>query len=215
MKPTWLAVLVLPLLAGASVAQVPSERSVEILRYSCANSLGRREVTLFGNGTVRLRDGEPGKEAMGLDELGPDEFQGAVRRLQAEDLSEVRPPGRGIDGEWIERCELVLGLPGRPLQVFHFGRYDSLPLQLSRVLRVAEDLAAEVQDLQGTEQLPPDYEPKPGDVLKRVDGQLYEVVAFTSDTRGVELRGVDQPLTLFILRVELRREFVALLPKRP
>lgn len=210
-----LLVLTLLLLAGTAAAQIPSDRSVEILRYGCANSLGRREVTLFGNGTVRLRDGAPGKEAMGLDELGPDEFQGAVNRLQAEDLSEVRPSERGIDGEWIERCELVLGLPGRPLQIFHFGRYDSLPLHLSRVIRVAEDLAGGVQDLQGTEQLPPGYEPKPRDVLKRVDGQLYEVVAFTADKRGVELRGVDQPLTLFILREELRREFVLLLPERP
>ena len=215
MKPTLPAILVLFLIAAAVAAQNPSDRTVEILRYGCANSLGRREVTLFGNGTVRLRDGERGKEAMGLDELGPDEYQGAIRRLEGEELSEVRPPGRGIDGEWIERGELILGIPGRPVQVFHFGRYDSLPLQLSRVVRIAEDLAAGVQDLQGVEQLPPGYEPKPGDVLKRVDSQLYEVVAFTADNRGVELRGVDQPLTLFILREELRREFVLLLPKRP
>ena len=45
-----------------------SDRTVEVLRYGCANEVGHREVTLFRNGTVRLFDGPPGEELMGLAE---------------------------------------------------------------------------------------------------------------------------------------------------
>jgi hypothetical protein len=47
-------------------------------------------------------------------------------------------------------------------------------------------------------------------VLKRTDAQLFEVISFTADNKGVELWGVDQPLTLYVLRAEMAREFVAL-----
>lgn len=201
----WLAAAVL--LAG------PADRTREIVRYDCGNALGHREVTLFGNGTVRIRDGERGKELMGLAELNPDQLQGALNRLQAEDLSEDRVE-KGIQGDWIERCELRLELPGKPLQTFRFGRYDQLPLHLSRVLLVVGDVAAEVGDVRGKEELPVGYEPRPGDVLKRVDGQRFRIRAFTADKKGVELQGIDAPLTLFILRDQLRQEFVALIPGR-
>ncbi|HTQ81341.1 MAG TPA: hypothetical protein VMM92_15185, partial [Thermoanaerobaculia bacterium] len=110
-------------------------------------------------------------------------------------------------------CELDLALPGRPPRTFRFGRYDTLPLPLSRVLRVVEDLAAKVGDLRAKEHLPEGYDPHPGDVLKRVDGEAYEVVSFTADGKGVELWGVDQPLTLYVLKVEMAREFVALVSR--
>lgn len=193
----------------------PSDRSTEIVRLDCESDLGRREVTLFGNGTVRLREGlkEHKEQGLGLAELNPDELAGALARLVEEDLSEVRRLPSGVEGTWVESCLLELALPGVPERSFRFGRYDTLPLPLSRVLRVVEDLAAEVQDLHGSTELPPDYQPLPGDVLRRVDGQLFEIYAYTTDNRGVELWGVDQPITLYVPVTELRREFVALLTR--
>jgi hypothetical protein len=190
------------------------ERTTEIVRLDCGSALGYREVTLFGNGTVRLKDGERGKERMGLAELGPDEMDGALRRLAAEDLSETDEQTRGPEGDWIERCELKLALPGKPARSFRYGRYDSLSLPLSRVLRVVSDLAAKVQVMEGAEHLPEGYEPRVGDVLKRVDGQLFEVFEFTTDKKGVECHGVDEPVTLYVLREELRKEFTALVSRR-
>lgn len=205
---------------AAPLASTPAEptplvsvRSLEILRLDCANRLGRREVTLFGNGTVRLRDGPPGKEWMGLAELGPDELEGVLRRLSEEDLEDSVRLAPGVQGDWVEKCMLALELTGKRPRVIHFGRYDSLPLSLSRVVRVAEDLAAKVHDLKGSERLPQDYEARPGDILKRTDGQLFRVVGFTSDKKGVELEGVDEPLALYVLREEMRREFVALVSR--
>jgi hypothetical protein len=58
------------------------------------------------------------------------------------------------------------------------------------------------------------YEPKLGDVLKRIDGELYRVRGFTADKKAIELQGVTTPLTVFIARDALRREFVALQPPK-
>ena len=206
---------VLLLAALPSLAQDASDRLVEVIRYECANSLGRREVTLFGNGTIRLRDGEIGKEAMGLSELGPKELDGFLNRLREVDLTRLDRLERGVEGSWIERCDLILHLPDSELQVFHFGRYDTLPHDLSRVLQIVEDLSTQVRDLKRLEdELPVDYDPQPGDVLKRADGELYRIITFTMDKRGVELEGVNTPITMFVLRDRIRREFVELVSRQ-
>ncbi len=203
----------LMLLLALPLAARESDRTVEVLRYGCANEVGHREITLFRNGTVRLFDGPPGEELMGLAELSPEELTGALNRLQAEDLSEARHLHKGIDGPFIEKCELHLLLPDRKPEVYRFGRYDALPLNLSRVLRVAEDIALEVEDLKGVEELPVNYEPREHDILKRRDGHRYKVMRFTADNNGVELQGIDQPLFLIVLREEIRKEFVAVISR--
>jgi hypothetical protein len=206
---------VLLLTALPALAQDSSDRIVEILRYECFNELGRREVTLFGNGTIRLRDGEIGKEAMGLAELGPRELNNYLNRLREVDLSRLDPLERGVEGGWIERCDLTLHLPGSELEIFHFGRYDYLPHDLSRILRIAEELDTKVRDIKKlADELPVDYDPRPNDVLRRADGELYRVIAFTMDKRGIELEGVNTPITMFVLRDRVRREFVALISRQ-
>jgi len=202
-----------PRAGGSPPAPRSADRTTEVFRLDCASALSHREVTLFRNGTIRLRDGERGKEQMGLAELGPDEMDGALRRLAAEDLSEIGVMPRGVEGDWVERCVLVLALPDRPSRTFRYGRYDTLPLAFSRVLRVVDDMALKVQQLAGSERLPEGYEPRSGDVLKRTDGHLFEVFAFTEDKKGVEMQGIDEPLTLYVLREQLNREFVALVSR--
>jgi hypothetical protein len=217
--PPVLALLVLAL-GGAVPSPAPppargADRTTEVFRLDCGSALGHREVTLFRNGTVRLRDGERGKERMGLVELGPDERDGVLRRLAAEDLSETEESSHGPEGDWVERCALTLALPGRPARRFRYGRYDTLSLPLTRLLQVVADMAEKVRVMEGAERLPDGYEPRPGDVLKRVDGQLFEVFEFTVDKKGIECRGVDEPITLYVLREQLRQEFVSLVSRQP
>ncbi|HBL29743.1 MAG TPA: hypothetical protein DD490_23145 [Acidobacteria bacterium] len=201
------------LLAFAAPAFAEDPRSVEILRLDCANKLGRREVTLFANGTIRLREGPPDNLLMGLAELGPVDYQAFIARLQGEDLEAANRLHSGVEGDWIERCLLALDLPDKEPLVLHFGRYDTLPLSLSRLLAVSQDLAAKVTTLEGVDRLPEDYEPRLDDVLRRVDGNLYRVASFTVDGKGVELRGVVQPVALYVRRDELRKEFNALVSR--
>ena len=88
---------------------------------------------------------------MELYDLDPDSLAAYRARLADEDLSEVELERDPVDGAWVEACTLdLLRFPpdadDRPPVPLHysFSRYSALPLALSRVVRIAEDLIAEV-----------------------------------------------------------------------
>ena len=188
-----------PRTAGEILRAIPGDlRSAVILRYDCASEVGRREVTLFANGTVRLWDGPPDDQEMTLAELDPDALDGFLVRLDQEDLSEEPDAYHGVDGDWIERCELDLPLrEGRGRTHFEMNRYTQLSLGLSRLVRIAEELGEIADDSRGGG-LDEGYVPRPGDVLERPDGVRFRVIDFTTDGQGVELQGVEVPLTLYL-----------------
>ena len=219
---------------GRSLPSEPtlSDRSRELLGLECYSHIGRRQIVLFANGTVRLKESseppsdvdlvgdlgplvEP-QQRMALREMGPEELDDLLRRLRAEDLSEVseEDQGGGLDGSWVDRCRLDLELPATPARHYRFGRYDSLPLSFSRVVRTIEALAADMDAPEGPrESLPKGYQPDLGDRLQRVDGEVFEVVGLTADGKGVEMQGQGQPLTLFVAVDQLRGEFPVLVSR--
>ena len=205
---------------GEEAPPAVSDRSRVIVRLDCANVLSRRELTLFANGTLRLKAGRPGEEGMSLAELGPDELESAMVLLAEIDLDETDPATVGPEGEWVERCLLELRLPGEAPVERRFKRFDSLPLALARALAVVDGLAAGIEEPRGgpgdrgPARLPIGYEPEAGDLLRHADGTLYEVIAFTADGEGVELQGVEQPLTLYLPRGRLGEEIVELVGRR-
>lgn len=191
-----------------------SLRTWEIVRRECRTTISRQEVTLFANGTLRLKTRDPERDEMQLAELLPEEVEAFIRRLEAEDLSEV-PEGREeVLGAMVERCGLFLDLPDREPERYFFGRFDSLPLGLARLNAIVNDLYEDVATLAPQGGLPGDYFPEPGDILMGADGQRFKVVALTSDKKGVELLGMDQPLTIFIALESLRGRFDTLLERR-
>jgi hypothetical protein len=200
--------------SDTSTGQLRDLRSWEVLDFDCSSDIGRRRVTLFGNGTVRLKVREGESEEMSLRELAPEELTGYLQRLRDEDLTESESSARSAGGEWVESCELALDLDDGPERVFRFGRYDSLSLALSRIVAIAQEIDARAQDGTIATDFPKDYVPRSGDILRRKDGLLFEVIALTSDKRGVELWGVDQPLVVYVLLEELVGEFVALVERR-
>ena len=118
MKPL---LFVLLLLVGSPVAADQDERSVEVLRFDCRTDTTRHEITLFGNGTIRVRDGLIDREWMGLAELGSDERQGFVNRLAGEDLSESASPEKGVEGAWVEPATCASSSRAKPVQAYRFG----------------------------------------------------------------------------------------------
>ena len=193
-------------------APVTADRSTILLRYDCRSQIGRREVTLFANGTVRLRDGLPEDPKMFLGELGPVALEQFRNRLLAEDLQEVESgTGLGVDGAWVEECTLYSALP--KARVFKFGRYDSLQLALAHVVTIATDIAATVDPRAGSVHLPAGYLPRTGDVLRRSDGALFRIVGSSLDRMGFELSGVIEPLTLYMPTGQLSQEFVELVSR--
>jgi len=206
------------------------DRSTIRFLHSCTTEIGRREVTLFANGTVRLRQGSWESQDLWLEELLPEELESVLGRLaeiegSMEELGTVgetgaieKPvrrggavgsdPDRGVLGRWVERCEIVIALPERRRRTLRFSPSEIPPLQVAALGLVAEDLASFTRPPVPQERLPADYEPRPGDVLRGADGQLFEVLRFTADERGIELQGVDSPLRIFVGLEQLGEAFV-------
>jgi hypothetical protein len=208
--------VMLPLAVVSALALRADDRSTEILRYECLTDSVRRETTLFANGTIRLRRGRIGNEYMGLAELGQDALQGYVNRLSQEDLTNVTSPVPGPEGAWVEHCSLRLQLPGKELKSFDFGPFDPLQINFAHVLGIAQELEKKVKIVKDKDELPADYDPRPGDVLKRIgDGLRFRIVAFTGDEKGIELEGIDQPLEIYIAKGEVRKKFTTLVSREP
>lgn len=211
-----LALLMILLASATTAARGEDPRSVELLRYDCGSSIGRQDLTLFANGTLRLREEREGElPRMRLAELGRAELSAYLTRLAEEDLREVDVRGPEASGDWVEVCRLALSLEGSPERLLRFGRMDSLPLALGRLLSVIDDLLLEVERLAPRSRLPAGYEARAGDRLRRFDGTLFRVVAYTGDGAGLELEGIDEPLVVFIPVAALRDEFEELLGRQP
>lgn len=209
-----LAVLAALAASATAVAQSADPRTVELLRRDCRSDLGRRDLTLFANGTVRLRVWDAaGKLDMDLLELGPGETEAYTTRLSRADLSDVDLPPAGPDEGWMDACRLSLDLPGERQVAFTYGQLDALPLALSPLVSIVEELDVRARADEQGRSLGDSYVPRPGDVLLRRDGRLYEVVGPTSDGLGLELTGVDQPVTVYMLADAVREEFVMLIER--
>ena len=79
---------------------------------------------------------------------------------------------------------------------------------------MADYLLQVVVDRAPTVGLPHVYVPEPGDILERVDGVLFDVIGLTGDKKGIELFGVEQPLTLYVLNEAVGQQFKALVKRR-
>jgi hypothetical protein len=193
---------------AANAAEL-SPKSIELVDHRCVGELAEDDLTLFANGTVRLRGRVAEREEMLLAELEPSELDGFVNRLLDVDLYEAQSLRSGITGEWISQCGLRLALPDREAEFYRYGRFDVLPHSLETIRQVLGELEtlARVRAVHG--ELPKGYEPRLGDFVRRGDGELFEVVGFTSDGRGVELSGINQPITLYIARADFRSVFVS------
>jgi len=199
--------------ALASPAHAADPRSTVLFDQDCASSLGRRDLTLYANGTIRLVEGLKGKERMRLGELDPDRLEGFRRRLAQVDLSDAEGMGSPVGGNWVEKCLLSVRRDGA-MHKYRFNRYDTLSLALEQLTLIGRDLAAQVPAEESGRHLPVDYEPRLGDVLERIDGHRFQVVGFTSDGKGVELEGETDPLTLYLTVKAMRQRFVALISRR-
>ena len=227
MLVTALALSALPVTAeeprrDSSVAPVAGSggdaRSRVLVDLQCSSLLGRSRLTWFANGTVRRKEETGGERRMWLGELGADEVAAYRARLRAESAAAESWtwPDDPVEGDWVERCTLEWTPEDGQLARRHrFSRLATLPLALARLIAVTADLAREADLEARFESLPLDYVARPGDILRRVDGTLFRVVAWTDDKRGIELSGVTVPLTVYVLAEALRQEFVALVEPDP
>lgn len=193
-----LALLPLATQASAGASESEDPRSRVLLRRECLGENGRADVTLFANGTIRLREGEEPERSMRLGELPRDVLEAYVNRLEEIDLTETSTGLPETELKWIGHCEIQLDLGDGEPRVFHFGRFESLSLALARVNGLVDELVVEVEERMPRGNLPRDYVPRAGDVLVRADGARFRLIGYTSDKNGIELQGIDQPLTIYV-----------------
>ncbi len=183
------------------------------MRYQCSSSLGRRDVTLFANGTVRLRQGLWGEQELYLDELLHEELASYVKRLrdiQSSAASSADLLTNSLSGEWMEDCEIRLALAGAEPVSYAFSAYDVPPLVVAGLIHIAEDLAAYTRPPDRSERLPEGYRPRPGHVLRTADGRRFRVMALTGDELGAELAEIDSPVMIYLPIKQLGDMFSAL-----
>lgn len=200
---------------GASALRGENElgldlRSVERFRWQCRNELGRRDVTLFANGTVRLRRGPRGQQSLQLDELTGEELLGYLSRLsriqRSRELHHDMAGGQTfgqVDGELGASCQLFLRLPDLPPVVLTMPRLEVPQLGVAQLIGIADELAAFTRPLDQPRQVKADYRPRTGDRLRRKDGHYFRVIGPTADGSGVELEGLQEPIRIFYRLVDL------------
>ncbi len=199
-----LATLLLP------AAEVRDPRSHELLRVNCVTGSIRSDLTLFANGTFRLREGEVGAETMHLSELDPDSRDAFIRRLQAESLGDTVRPFGSLGGIWTESCRLSVDVPDGPAGEVEYGNLERHSLELSRVIRIAEELVTIARAGTRVSGIPDHYQPRRDEILIRRDGARFRVRGLTSDGLGIVLEGLDQPLTLYVALVGLGDQFIGI-----
>lgn len=183
-------------------------RSTVVLESDCHTETSRRQLTLFANGTLRLRDGIGATRTMRLAELGDNELQAYLNRLSDIRFDDLAPQSSGLEGDWVESCRIELAVPGAHRRVFEYAKFDTVSLGLKHVLLLVEDLLAEFHSVREAAARPRGYEPELGDiVVRRRDGARFEVLGFTLEGTGVELEGIDQPITVYILKDSILDEY--------
>ena len=200
--------LLLLLSPGVAQEEIEDPRTRVLLEQLCENDFSRRQLTLFGNGTLRLRDGEGATRVMRLVELGAVELEAFLQRLGEIRFDDLAPSSSGLGGEWVESCRLDLHLPELEGRSFDYGPYDTISLGLRHLLLVVEDMLLEFKDAHPRASRARGFEVEVGDLLvRRRDGARFEVLGFTLEGTGVELLGFDQPLTIFVRKEDLQVEF--------
>lgn len=191
-------------------------RSVELFYYGCRDETFRRDLTLFANGTLRLRTGPLGEQEMRLEELGPTRLRqhlGQLLRIRANrDFPSQSDLGVSLDGYGIDACRFALDLPGFDPVSVEAGSFDVLPLPLRQLEQYADQLAEFTRPLVAPDRLRPDYEPQVGDVLRGHDGEAYRIRGFTADGGALELESLDGNWRIFVALDELTDFFAALEP---
>jgi hypothetical protein len=145
---------------------------------------------------------------MRLSELDPDGFEAYVRRLRAEGLGDELAPPPSVEGLFTEQCALTVDVPGGPAGGATFGHFDSVSLGLSRLVTIARELVVVARARSQVDGLSADYVPRGGDILLHRNGGRFQVRGLTSDGRGVELIGIDQPLTIYVGLESLPDDFL-------
>ena len=197
-------IAVLLVLTSWLVGTDQDPRSQVVLESDCMTEASRRQITLFANGTVRMRDGLGATRTMRLVELGDVELRAYQNRLRDIRFDDLAPHSSGMEGSLVERCKVEVAPPESETLLFEYGQFDTIPLGLKHVLLLIEDLVVEFESVREAAARPRGYEAKIGYIVtRRHDGARFEIRSFTLEGYGVELEGLDQPITIYLSKGDI------------
>lgn len=197
--------------------KVDDPRGWELFRHFCGNTLGRRELSVFLDGTLRFRVRDKSGDEVKLGELSSatltriySQVRETIRGLGREDRIWLQNPGqRGFSGELQQVCGIDIRLPDEPIKSFRFSPMEITPLWLGQLRQLAEELSERAEPLTSNG-LPQGYAPRFGDVLRRRDGILFRFVGLTSDGKAWMVEQIGQPVTTYYPASEIGTLFIAL-----
>ena len=140
-------IAVLLVLTSWLVGTDQDPRSQVVLESDCMTEASRRQITLFANGTVRMRDGLGATRTMRLVELGDVELRAYQNRLRDIRFDDLAPHSSGMEGSLVERCKVEVAPPESETLLFEYGQFDTIPLGLKHVLLLIEDLVVEFESV--------------------------------------------------------------------
>jgi hypothetical protein len=181
-----------------------------ILEHIARQGAVVERVTLFPDGMVvwHSRGGTAG-ERLVRQQLFPEEMAVYLDALTASKIAALKEGdyGGGMEGPVMARWTLRVTPPGVPTRTYTGSGLQAVPLEVGTVLAIADDLRTALRD--DKRQVDPfdAREPRVGDILVEPNGDRWTVCGTDPDHGSLHFQGIDQPLTRYVKREDLKKVF--------
>ena len=167
-------------------------------------------LTLFADGMAvwHSRGGlEP--DRLVKQRLSPEEVTVYRDALAASGIGALREGNYSerMEGPVLRRWTLSVALPGASPRSYEGSGVQVVPLALGNALTIVEDLKLAL--LEGVREVDPfeAREPVIGDLLLDPEGGRWEVRGIDGEAHSLQLKGLDQPMTRYVKREDLKKVF--------
>jgi len=191
-----------------------------VLEHIARQGTTVERLTLFADGMAvwHSRGGlEPDK--LVKQQLSPEELAVYRDALAASGIGALKEGNYSerLEGPVLRSWTLKVALPDGRARAFEGNGLEVVPLALGNVLTIMEDLKLAL--LEGKREVDP-FEarlPRLGDLLLDPEGGRWQVRGMDDESGSFELKGLDQPMTRYVKRQDLKKVFkgYADLPGKP
>lgn len=191
-----------------------------VLEHIARQGTTVERLTLFADGMVVWHSrGGLDTERLVKQQLSPEELAVYRDALTASGIGALKEGNYSerLEGPVLRQWTLKVALPGGRPRTYEGNGLEVVPLALGNVLTIAEDLKLAL--LEGKREVDP-FEarlPRLGDLLLDPEGGRWQVRGMDDQSGSFELKGLDQPMTRYVKREDLKKVFkgYANLPGNP
>jgi hypothetical protein len=179
------------------------------LEFRASESDTTERLSLFRDGMAVWNFKRPAAPDLLLkQQLSPEEVKVYLDALRASGIAAAREtPPSTMSGQHVRTWTLAVALPGAPARTFAGSDLQAPTLAMGTALRLVRDLSDTLLTKWRDTDPFQERAPAQGDRLKGYDEHTYEVRRYVSEREQYELAGVDQPMTYYIKKGELKLFF--------